>query len=447
MKKTSTSIILFFISLSIFSQNQRFISHEEALEDIDSLFYTISEIHPDMFGICNVESLMGKIDSIKHNITDSIEVAKLYRELAPAVAMLGDGHTDIYCPIDEFYTSKLPRLPLAIDVNVQDMKLTVTGSVDNCIPRGAEIVSINGITSESMLKEMAKYVSGERNSFKLSKIRIANFEPFFHLLYISDKYDIEFRQHGSKDIAKKTVHPASRELLRNSNYCNNDTKGSKGSDYSYQILWDKNAAVLNFKACNDSEKMKTFADSMITDLNSQSMKNLIIDIRDNPGGEAAVCDELLRHFAPKPFRQFDKIFFRLTPTAIRFRPDLNFSPGLNWIVMNDADLIQPTVGNTHFNGKVYILTSNFTYSAAASLAWTCKQNNFATIIGEETGGMNVSMGAGINYTLPHSKLVCAISLMKFWECGASEKDVRGTTPDYHVKQESALEKAFRLTRK
>ena len=117
-------------------------------------------------------------------------------------------------------------------------------------------------------------------------------------------------------------------------------------------------------------------------------------------------------------------------------------------IVSKGNLIPPlTKEEGHYEGSVYLLISHHTFSSAGSFAWAFKEFGMGTVIGEESGGMNVSFGDIIYYKLPVSGLSCTISFKRFWQYGADEKEIHGTLPDYAVPQEDALAKAFQLIKK
>ena len=161
--------------------------------------------------------------------------------------------------------------------------------------------------------------------------------------------------------------------------------------------------------------MKMFADSMFVTLREKGIKNLIIDLRNNGGGNSMVGDVLFRYISPKPFKQMGKALVRVTPTTIRLTGRTQMVPG--WSFYNDeskGNLIPPlTKEEGHYEGSVYLLISHHTFSSAGSFAWAFKEFGMGTVIGEESGGMNVSFGDIIYYKLPVSGLSCTISFKRF----------------------------------
>ena len=80
-----------------------------------------------------------------------------------------------------------------------------------------------------------------------------------------------------------------------------------------------------------------------------------------------------------------------------------------WSFYNDeskGNFIPPlTKEEGHYEGSVYLLISHHTFSSAGSFAWAFKEFGMGTVIGEESGGMNVSFGDIIYYKLPVSGLI------------------------------------------
>ena len=110
-------------------------------------------------------------------------------------------------------------------------------------------------------------------------------------------------------------------------------------------------------------------------------------------------------------------------------------------------IIPLTPQEGHYHGKVYLLTSNKTFSSAGSFAWAFKETGAGKTVGEETGGMNVSFGDILYFRLPVSKLSCSVSYKRFWQFHADENNIHGTLPDIPVPAADALDAAMKLVGK
>lgn len=440
--KLFTLVLLLTAALKVFSQGNTMLSKEQVIEDIDSLVYTISEVHPDMFSICGQGEFFGMVSNLKQALSDSLSVCQLYLMLQPILVKLGDGHTSLWFPWDEVKDNTL-RIPLHV-TPTRDNKLYVDFSVDNKIPLGSEIIKINGITVDNMFKKMMCYHCAETDAFRAQRVR-DTFSELLFILYSADSYNIEYKEPGRRKIMKTTLGACENKVLVEWEKKNLASPSSyDGEPYSFKILPEKNVAIMDFNSCQDPEKMEVFADSMFRVLRNDNIKNLIIDVRRNGGGDTEVGDNLLKYLSPKPFYQFEMGAFRRTPTVNKLA---GWSDNTGWYYHKiiDEELIQPKTNDEgHFMGNVYLLTSNRTYSAANSFSWAFKEFGVGKVVGEETGGVCVSFGECISYYMPNSHIQTSISSSRVWQYGADEKNIHATYPDYRVPTEQALDKALKL---
>jgi len=217
--------------------------------------------------------------------------------------------------------------------------------------------------------------------------------------------------------------------------------------YTFRILKDKPIAIMNFDACQDEKGMEVFADSMFSTLREKDIKDLVIDIRYNGGGNSRVGDVLLKHISPEPFAQFGKTYIRVTQTTQSLSGKRYEETGEFCYPEDISKRKKALSPSKRFNGNVYLLTSHTTFSSASSFAWAFKTFHCGTVVGEETGGMSVHYGDVLTYTMPHSHLSCNISHKRFWQPGADENDIHGVIPDIICPQEEALNTTLQMIKK
>lgn len=416
------------------------LSKEQAEFDIDALVYGLSQVHPDIFSVCKQEDFLRAVNHAKATLPDSVNLIQLYQVAAPIVAMIGDGHTNLLFPTNRAFTKDLRRFPVYVDV-LTDGSVVCSSSLDSIIGHGDKILSINNIGVDSILKAMMPLVSGERPHLKLSRIDTL-FPSLFQLLFSSDKYDVTYQSKGTNNVLTYTFPSITWEEIKKR--CPSTKSGRKYDDYSYSVDNQNNVAIMDFREFADTEKMEHFADSMFTDLTNRKISNLIIDIRNNGGGVSTVGDVLLRYISPEPFIQMDKALVRISPLTIKLMGDDGIEPMFVFQEADSTHYIKPrSIEEGHYTGNVYLLTSNKTFSAAGSFAWTFKECGMGKVIGEETGGMNVSYGDIVMYTLPISKLRSSISFKRFWQVRANENYIHGTIPDIEVPASNAYEEAMK----
>lgn len=420
------------------------LSREQAEFDINALVYGLSQVHPDIFSVCRQEDFFRAVNNAIKTLPDSISTMDLFRKAAPIVAMIGDGHTNLTFPYNDVFTRELKRMPFWVDV-LSDKSIVCRSSLDSIIPRGAKILSINGVSAEKMINSMMPYVAGEKEHFKLSRVD-SSFPALRHMLYPADSFEVVYLPHGEK--RKKTVtYPATdfAEVKRRSPALpDTDVK----EPYTFTVDRKRDVAIMDFREFSNSARMEAFADSMFRELRDQNIGNLIIDLRRNGGGNSGVGDILLRYISPEPFVQMDKALVRVTPLTRKLMGAEEIAPMFTFFETTEDQYEKPrTAEEGHYNGNVYMLTSNKTFSSAGSFAWVFKECGIGTVIGEETGGMNVCFGDVLSYHLPVSRLQCSISFKRFWQFRADESDIHGTIPDVAVPAAEALDKALEIIKK
>lgn len=154
---------------------------------------------------------------------------------------------------------------------------------------------------------------------------------------------------------------------------------------------------------------------------------LILDLRDNAGGDPATVALLLSYlFGPEPVHLND----------IYWRPD--DSTGQFWT--------QPYVVGHRYTGPVYVLTSGNTFSGGEELAYDLQAQHRATIIGEPTAGgaHPISIHRPDPPSLRDHFLVLIPSGRAINPVTHTDWEGRGVQPDVAVPADQALARAIQL---
>lgn len=444
MKQSILSVIMLCCVVLGNAQN---ISKSQAKADIDTLLYTLKEVHPDIYSTIHADKLDGLFADIKNELQDSISILDLYGRIAPIVAQIGDAHTGVVLPYREIMIEAGKYIPVFPTIDNNSGRMFVKASVDNAVPYDSEILSINGMSAADMVEKMLTFVSGERDFFRLTMID-NNIMGLFHFLFPASEYAIKYVEPNSKEEKSITLQAVEAEKLNSGLVLSPKIlklmeEHGGNAPYTFHIMDKEQVAVMNFDACMDVKGMEVFADSMFTKLREHDIKNLIIDVRFNGGGNSNVGDVLLKYIAPKPFAQFGKTLVKVTPTTIALTGNRYEKPDTLLYPENPASRHEPLPESQRFNGNVYLLTSHTTFSSASSFAWAFKEFGCGTVIGEETGGMSVHYGDVISFVLPNSRLGVNVSHKRFWQPGADENNIHGVIPDVICPQEDALETALK----
>lgn len=234
---------------------------------------------------------------------------------------------------------------------------------------------------------------------------------------------------------------------------------SQGSDLIFKFFDDYSAAYVNIYSFA-GERIETDKESLLEFYkNISAYENLIIDISKNGGGTIEYWRDLLilPNIDEPLIGTFTPMFFMDSPDIKAFVDEL----GITYYSISDFDVTQYSNFNNEdlksldyvidtsncvnnyfsgveipnekiFEGKIYIITGNRTYSAADQFAYFAKSTGFATLVGTNTRGGTGVLGYPFHLILPKSGLAIRYdSLYRIDETGKSI-DEFGTPPDILV---------------
>ena len=409
--------------------------------DLDSMYAVVRQVHPDMSAGVPRRMFERELDRTKASLPDSMHLAAFIIRVAPLLPLLNDGHT---C-FPAFHSIWICELcPLAVYVDPETMDATVVRDLSDTaqIPERAELLAINGHPIHELVADMLRYISGERRAFRISQLNQGlTFSHCLQKLHGWDCFDIRYRVGTDTVEVSLAAVPNGPALAARLPQTNRDPI----RDFSLQVNDATRTALLEFNACTFGEDnyLNRFLDSAFTELKERGVTDLIIDIRRNGGGGTGPVDELFQYISPVPFRQFDKGIIKISDPLKAAYPALSAQRNgrhhariRRLIPLRDNPL--------RFTGRMYLLTSSYTFSSAKDLAWAFRYFGMGTVIGEETGGTVVSFGNAYQFRMPNTRCVYSVSGKRFYGYGARNNGTRGVIPDIGVPAAQALDTALGL---
>ena len=171
-----------------------------------------------------------------------------------------------------------------------------------------------------------------------------------------------------------------------------------------------------------------FLNSTFSNINQKKISNLVIDVRENSGGNTELSEELMQYISPVSFRSFDTSLVKISEELIRVYSIDTSQYKSGSLIKEPNEMIPLRVNKLRFTGNSYILTSGYTFSTALDFTAMVRCFNVGKIIGAETGGRTVSFGSPHNFILPETGIEMKVSCKKFINaCGVDNK--RGIIPD------------------
>jgi len=453
MNKFALIILILFFSINLIAQQLVF-SKKETFQELDSLMSYIEEVHPNPYAKISKDSVNRIIEQKKQNLNDSINVFQLFTIISPIVSSLQDGHTFVSFPFEEFKNYNPICFP--IKTKITNSSEIIVDDSNSIIPNKSKIISINNTPVNIIVETLLSSCSAEEKRFKLFLLNQSFRERFGTFFGFKDQYLIEFTNGERKDTVTLPGIKLSDllEIISNKKEAKTDNEFNLMSPYNFKII-DNKTALIDFREFADFQQFESFLDSTFAIIKQENINNLIIDLRENGGGNSALGDELFQYISSVPFKQFgttttkysikrkqfydsyrDKGFLEYLSDSA-YNELFAHEPG-SLIIENDTILTTLRENPLRFSGKVYLLTSIKSFSSAKDFAWCFRKFKMGTIVGEPTGGHIVSFGDMIFVNLPISNLALGISHREFYGYGSTDAERHSVFPDFEVKSEDAL---------
>ena len=181
--------------------------------------------------------------------------------------------------------------------------------------------------------------------------------------------------------------------------------------FSYKIL-DEGICYLLFDKCQDAGTMTSqsslipipffsdFLDEMFQAMKEKNINKLVVDVRENGGGNSLLCNELLSRL--KSSVKIQSSYTRFS----RLAADYYQSMGDNLLAKNTADTIPSHIPGKEnlFDGKVIWIQGKPTFSSAGMLITFAVDNNIGTVIGEPASYSPTHYGYMIKWNLPNTNI-------------------------------------------
>jgi hypothetical protein len=477
-------LILIVIPIQFFSQTKlkkesvftRKYAPAALKEDVKLMSDVILAMHP-VIGVYKDRSFYkAYFDSVANTINDSLTEKQFRVKLKLVIDQMHCGHTEVMYSA-EYYResgkSKFNYSPYYF-ITAQNkvyMLASLNRKKDTLIKRGNEIISINGITTDSMLKYTKRFIStdGYNLSGKDHYTKLGFNTYYLSLFGRPDTFLVEYRQGDSvrkihyPAFKAKSVPPVPLTAKDDSLYT-----FFKKSRMKYRFLdKDKKTMVLRIDAFSRKKFRRSYR-KIFGQLKRNSSENLVIDLRNNGGGSLENSYKLLSYLIDSaktqtlrtgirsyPYKKYTSgnIFFKL----MRF----GFKLIAKKKTINDTDYYAYTikpVKKNHYDKKLFVLINGGSFSASCLVAAYLKYNNRATFIGEETSGALEGCNAGITpyYKLPNTKIRVRMPAFRIMHDVCPQVTGRGIIPDYPTeytigdilqKKDLELEKVKELIRK
>ncbi len=417
------------------------ISKKLLLEDMDYLYNSLIETNYDLFAYVEKSKFDSNFELVKSTIRkdsySSIEATALLQSVISAANI---GHTNIDFP-SELYRNyaysggTLFPLELLFNDNKALIKKNFSQSTEPRI--GDEILSINGESIDSILSQITPLISAENHYFKLAKIEAASFPRLYWQVFGKvDQFKLKIRQ-GDQE---REFNIPAIDLIDDFEMKRNELLHSE-----MKIEFNKNIAYLNPGSFSgDEQKFKAFIDRAFLAINEKNISSLILDFRNNAGGDNHFSDYLVSFIAEKPF-QWTSGFWLKTSQPLKNHTRLNNDLEKDYfkqiLAKKNGEVYQyefkdyiPQKEGGRYKGKVYVLINRHSHSQSTVTAAQLKDLGYATLVGETTGEYPSLYASQFKYQLPNTQI--SVNSSKGYIVRLNgDKTAKGLAPDIFIKSQ------------
>ena len=423
-----------------------------------------------------------QIDSIYQEAFLKLPLLKSYREfytlLINLTAYEGSIHNSTSWSkelLSSLKSEEKGYFPLPLKIIQGKLLVNITGSE---IPLGSEILSINGNENNELISVLGNYYTTDGFNQTGKKVGLdKHLSKYYRYYYgLSSEFEITHK-FPSEDYVQTTIiqSVSYKKYYENFNLRHSIILDrilyediSEDEYYSFEKINSStgiltiNSFSLGSEKSESHLKFKTFIDSVMIDLNQNEFSNLIIDIRNNGGGNPPNDMLTLSYLVDSPQKEVESAWISFTeevPYWRHFQLDIPFffrpiaKSKLKKIMKQELPIVrdnkryykdivvhQPSINK--FDGQTYLLIGPAVASAASLFAAMVSSNSDAIIVGEETGGGYYGHNGSfpVVYKLPKSNISTSFSIVNITQ-DVIEKENQllgsGVMPDFPIEQSVA----------
>jgi hypothetical protein len=419
------------------------LSADAARQDVRILVRALQTLHPALTKYrtqAEIDAAFARFEARGQAARTATEMYLAASELAAAIRC---GHTwtnvlNQKGPIKSALLESADKLPFTL--TLVENRWLILASADADVKAGDELVSVEGIDAPAMVSRLMPYLRADGSSdgkrlqqLNHDRLDFSQMDILWPLLVppVEGRYRIDVRRPDGRldHLTVKTTTMAARDAAI-------AAQGVPPMRKDWSLRIDGEMAVLSmpgFVFRNDAFDWAAYIEKTIADLNTRKIRNLVVDIRANEGGDGAIGGKLLAHIVSQPLRfvssQSVSTYERVPYALARYLDTWDYgffdrtgqvekitegtAAGKYRYLPSDEreQVIEPAA--PHFEGRVFMLIGPENSSAAFQLALLARQSREVTLVGQRTGGnfrgLNGGELAWVN--LPNSGVAVDIPLL------------------------------------
>ena len=418
------------IAENIMPPTGEMVSVNELKSSLSELSRRLDTIHPDPGFTMDLPAVKAQIASLSEGVSSPMTHYEAWKTLSQLNPLFKDGHMLISsAQLDAQFKSHVNNggslFPFDVVID-ESQRLLVAEPVENYpeLEPGDEIISVNGVKASKIIDTILARMYGDSLTFRTAVIA-SRFSKMYWLLFGSSKnYQIEVVQNKKRrhfSIAGVSNVPGAQDL-------------GIEEFVERKILADDIGYLRVDRFFYSPEQEKpffTFMDETWQEFKKANVKDVIIDVRNNPGGTDHYWQQGIAPFiASKPFLFLSHFKIRMTQRNIELGP---VQGPEGEIIEGPFNQLVPVDGHKGLRipGQAYLLMGPQSYSSTILFLTALKDSKQAVIAGQ-SNVRSCTTGRIETVTLPGSNLELTMPTLIFTRPSGKELCQQAIKPDIHM---------------
>lgn len=428
-------ILLVIASLSGNSQPV-FLSKAQFLEDLAELETRLKQHHPNLYTYQTPKSIEAHLANLREEVREEVPHREAYARIASLCSTIQDGHLVALPSANRLVEYQQTDALFPFDVVARGEHLFVARDYqsDKGLPAGTELLQINGMPAAKLIDFLRHRLptDGPQGAYADWILNVYFRVYYFFFFSPTEAFALEVKRPNgvTEQLTVKGTSLAQVERVRKERFPEYAAAlaARSLSPIRFDLQAEEDLMVLSISDWHRSvhrkagQKFTTVIDEVMAEITRTKVRHLIIDLRDNQGGDLAFSHYLLRYLLDTPFQTVDHFARVKHPEAMTDTHRLNRSKG------RLSRMIEPR--SNGYRGKVYLLTNGGSFSNSGIFTWMIRKHKRGLILGSTTGGSSWQLCGGPNkrISLPNSGIQVEIPTTRYALHPA--KDMRGgVVPD------------------
>lgn len=424
-------LITVFLALTTTTAlGQKMFSPGALKEDLQFYRTQLEQNQPNLYLYTSKEVMDNFFDSLYASIDKPLDETAFYGIITLTSQKVKDGHTLILPgrTYTAFHNANSRFMPFQIGIFENQLYIKMNCTASKLIEDGTVIDSINGTAAKDILYNLCNRQVRDGNNLSYCLWILNNyFREYYSFIFgHPDSFYIAFTQGQRRYHIRAAALPKdSIYYYRQKNYpaFHFDKKPFEGLTLQFDNT--KETAILSIKDFHNDVLRKDYHQNFKTVINNffdsiflHKTEHLIIDLRNNQGGDIENGVHLLSYLVNKPFKVINS-YACIENNAVAD--------------CNGASLGFHKPEKKVFEGDMYVLINGGSFSNSAIVSSCLKEYTKAIFAGTESGGNpNVLSGNARDFELPNTKIMVEIPSKRFVMTSMEKNTGEGLKPDYFI---------------